>query len=96
MPAEASCAMATSMCFLKFDPPKGGFSPDRPPVGAHGDRPSLAELFGSPLGMALGAEAADVAVLVRSAKGQRHNMVRHGRLTDNPGAIAITAEGFSP
>ena len=42
---------------------------DRPPIGAHGDRPALAELFGSPLGMALGAKAADVAVLVRSTMG---------------------------
>ncbi len=69
-------------------------SPDRPPVGAHGDRPALAELFGSPLGMALGAEAADVAVLVRSATGQRHDVVRYGRLADNPGSSAITAEGL--
>lgn len=45
------------------------WSPDRPPVGAHGDRPALAELFGSPLGVAVGAKAADIAVLVRSATG---------------------------
>ena len=79
---------------LSHRPP--AWSPDRPPVGAHGDRPALAELFGSPLGMALGAEAADVAVLVRSATGQRHDVVRYGRLADNPGGGAITAEGLRP
>ena len=42
---------------------------DRPPVGAHGNRPALAELFGSPPRMALGAKAADVAVFVRPAMG---------------------------
>ena len=71
-------------------------SADRPPVGAHGNRPALAELFGSPLRMALGAEAADVAVLVAAALGERHDVVRHGRLADNPGGGAIAAEGFRP
>lgn len=66
-------------------------SPDRPPVGAHGDRPALAELLRSPPGMAIGAKAADVAVFVQSATGQRHNVVRYGRLADNPGGSAITA-----
>lgn len=42
---------------------------DRPPIGAHGNRPALAELLGSPLRMTLGAKAADVAVLVRSTMG---------------------------
>jgi hypothetical protein len=46
--------------------------------------------------MAVGAEAANVAVLVRSAMGQRHNVVRYGRLADNPGSGTITAEGFCP
>ena len=46
--------------------------------------------------MALGAEAADVTVLVRSAMGERHNVVRHGRLADYPGKGTITAEGFEP
>ena len=44
--------------------------------------------------MALGAEAADVAVLVRSAMGQRHNVVRYGRLADYPGGGTIAAKGF--
>jgi hypothetical protein len=44
--------------------------------------------------MALGAQAADVAVLVRSAMGQRHNVIRYGRLADNPDGGAIAAEGF--
>ncbi len=73
-----------------------GRSPDRPPVGAHGDNPALAELFGSPLGMALGAKTADVAILVRSAMSQRHDVVRYGRLADNPDRSAITAERFCP
>ena len=54
----------------------------------------MAELFGSPLGVAVGAEAADVAVLVRSATRQRHDVVRHGCLADNPGGGTISAEGF--
>ncbi len=70
-------------------------SPYRPPVVPHGDRPALAELLRSPHGVALSAEAADVAVLVRSAMGQRHDVVRHGRLADNPGGGTITAERFS-
>ena len=96
MPAEASCGMANSVFLEKISPPKWRTrSPDQPPVGANAGRPALAELFGSPLRMALGAEAADVAVLVRSAMGQRHDVVRHGRLADNPGGGAIAAEGFS-
>ena len=70
------------------------WSADRPTVGAHGDRPAMAELFGSPPGMALGTKAADVAVLVRSAMAQRHDVIRYGRLADNPGGVAIATEGF--
>ena len=66
-------------------------SPDRPPVGPYGGSPAQAELFGSPLRMALGAEAADVAVLVRPTMGERHDVVRYGRLPDSPGESAITA-----
>ena len=44
--------------------------------------------------MAVGAEAANVAVLVRSAIGQRHNVVRYGRLADNPDGGAVAAEWF--
>ena len=44
--------------------------------------------------MALGAEAADVAVLVQSAVGERHDVVRHGRLADYPGAGTIPTEGL--
>ena len=90
-PSAVSPAKATD-----FRPAPPAWSPDRPTVRAHGNRPALAELFGSPLRMALGAEAADVAVLVRSAMGQRHDVVRHGRLADNPGGGAIAAEGFRP
>ena len=44
--------------------------------------------------MALGAQAANVAVFVRSAMGQRHNVVRYGRLADNPDGGTIAAEWF--
>ena len=44
--------------------------------------------------MTLCAEAADVAVLVRSAMGERHDVVRYGRLSDNPDGGTITAERF--
>jgi hypothetical protein len=44
--------------------------------------------------MAVGTEAANVAVFVRSAMGQRHNMVRHGRLADKPDGGTIAAEWF--
>ena len=54
----------------------------------------MAELLGSPLGVALGAKAADIAILVRSATGQRHDVVRYGRLADYSGRGAIAAEGF--
>ena len=54
----------------------------------------MAELFGSPLRMTLGAKAADVAVLVRPAMAQRHDVIRYGRLADNPDGGTITAERF--
>ena len=44
--------------------------------------------------MAVGTEAANIAVLVRSAMGQRHNMVRYGRLADDPSRGTIAAEWF--
>ncbi len=44
--------------------------------------------------MALGAEAANVAVLIRSAMGQRHNVVRYLRLADNFGGGAVAAKRF--
>ena len=72
----------------------GGFSPDRPPVGPDPRLPAQTKLFCSPLRMALGAEAADVAVFVRSAMAQRDDVIRCGRLADNPGGGAIAAEGL--
>lgn len=69
-------------------------SPDRPPVRPNPHLPAQPELLGGAPKMALGAEAADVTVLVRSAMGERHNVVRHGRLADNPGGGTITAERF--
>ena len=53
----------------------------------------MTELFGSPLGVAVGAEAADVAVLVAAALGERHDVVGHGRLASIlTGFPALTAE----
>ena len=56
----------------------------------------MAELFGSPLGVTVGAEAADVAVLVQSAMDKRHDVVRYGCLADKPGGGTISAERFCP
>ena len=53
-------------------------------------------MLGSPLRMTLGTEAADIAVLVRTTMGERHDVVRYGRLTNKPDGGAITAEGFGP
>ena len=77
-----------------FARPPMGRSLRRPSVRPYPDLPAQPELFGSLLGVALGAEAADVAVLVRSATGQRHDVVRYGRLADNPGGGAIATEGL--
>lgn len=71
-------------------------SSERPPVGANASRPALAKLLGSPLGMALGTEAADVAVPVRTAMGQGYNVIRYGRLADDPVGGTITTEWFCP
>ena len=54
----------------------------------------MAELLGRAGLMAVGAEAADVAVFVRSAVGKRHDVVRHSRLAHYPGAGTIPAEGL--
>ena len=54
----------------------------------------MAELLGRAGLMAVGAEAADVAVFVRSAMAQRDDVIRCGRLADNPGGGAIAAEGL--
>lgn len=79
-----------------FAIPPMGRSPDRPPVGSDPHLSAQPELFRSPSDMAFGAKTADVAVLVRSAMSQRHDVVRDGRLADNPDRSAITAEGFRP
>jgi hypothetical protein len=79
-----------------FAIPPMGRSLRRPSVRPYPDLMAQPELLGSPLRMALGAKAADVAVLVRSATGQRNDVIRYGRLADNPDRSAITAEGFRP
>ena len=79
-----------------FARPPLGRSPDRPPVGSDPHLSAQPELFRSPSDMAFGAQASDIAVLVRTSMGERDDVVRHGRLADNPGGGAITAEGFGP
>ena len=44
--------------------------------------------------MALGAKAADVAVLVRSAMSEWNHVVGHCRLANYPGAGTIPTEGL--
>lgn len=46
--------------------------------------------------MALGAKAANVAVLVQTTVGQRHDVVWHCRLPDNPLGGAIAAKWLYP
>lgn len=65
-----------------------------PPINPDPHLPAEPELFRSPPGMTLSAEAPDIAVLVRSAKGQRQDVVRYGRLADYSGRGTIAAEGF--
>ena len=74
-----------------FDPPPGG-SADRPAIRASADRPAQAELFGSPSGMAFGAEAADVAVVIAAALGERDDMVGHRGCPNNAPGGAVPAE----
>ncbi len=45
--------------------------------------------------MVLTAQRSDVTVLVRPTMSQRDDVVRHGRLADNPGVGTISAKGFS-
>ena len=45
--------------------------------------------------MAVGAEAADVAVLVRAAVAERQDVVRHGCLADEAPGSAVLAERLS-
>ncbi len=51
-----------------------------PAIRAGRNRPAMTELLGRAGLMAVGTEAADVAVLVRATVGQRHDVVGHGGL----------------
>lgn len=54
----------------------------------------MAELLGRPGLMAVGAEAADVAVLVAAAFGERHDVVGHGGFADKAPGCTVAAERF--
>lgn len=56
----------------------------------------MAELLGRAGLMAVGAEAADVAVLVAAALGERHDVVGHGGFADETPGSAVLAEWLSP
>ena len=56
----------------------------------------MTELLGRAGQMAVGAEAADVAVLVRPTVGQRHDVVGHGGLLYPTLRSAVLAEWLSP
>ena len=56
----------------------------------------MAELLGRAGLMAVGAKAANVAVIVRAAQGERHDMVRHAGLADGTLGSAVPAEGLGP
>ncbi len=63
-----------------------------PAVRTGGDRPAMTELLGRAGPVAVGAEAADVAVLVRATLGQRHDVVGNGGFADEAPGSAIPAE----
>lgn len=52
----------------------------------------MTELLGRAGPMAVGAKAADVAVLVRATLGQRHDVVGNGGFADEAPGSAIPAE----
>jgi len=56
----------------------------------------MAELLGRAGLVAVGAEAADVAVLVAAALGKRHDVVGHGGFADEVPGSAVLAERLSP
>lgn len=55
---------------------------------------AVAELFRGTAPVAVGAKAANVAVVVRSASRERHNMVRHGAGDDEAALPTVPAEGL--
>lgn len=56
----------------------------------------MAELLGRAGLVAVGAEAADVTVLVAAALGKRHDVVGHGGFADEVPGSAVLAERLSP
>lgn len=68
--------------------------PDRPAIRACADGPTKPELLGSACPVAVSTQAANVAVVVAATLGERHDVVRYGRLSDYPGAGTIATEGF--
>jgi hypothetical protein len=56
----------------------------------------MTELLGRAGLMAVGTETADVAVLVATALGERHDVVGHGGFADETPGSAVLAERLSP
>jgi hypothetical protein len=52
----------------------------------------MAELLGRACLVAVGAQAADVAVIVRAALNERHDVVRYAGLSDGTLGSAVSAE----
>ena len=56
----------------------------------------MTELLGGACLVAVGAEAADVGVVVAAALGERHDVVGHGGFADEAPGSAVLAERLSP
>lgn len=54
----------------------------------------MTELFPSDLVVMLSAEAADIIIRVGATFGQRHDVIRHGSGSNDPGFLAHAAEWF--
>jgi hypothetical protein len=55
----------------------------------------MTELLGRACLVAVSAEAADVAVIVRATQGERHDMVRHGGCANDALGSAVLTDWFS-
>ena len=88
------CAV-TTLKSLDFYLPPGVRSPAGPAIRAGADGPAKPELLGRACLVAVGAEAADIAVIVGATLGQRHDVVGHRGFPNDASACAVPAERFS-
>ena len=79
---------------IRLLPTPGVRSAARPAIGAGADGPAKPELLGRACLMAVGAEAADVAVVVAATMGERHDVVGHCGFPNYASACAVPAEGL--